>query len=138
LDGIPPEDHFPVCDARREEPPDATGWFWTDPDARDTTRNETERRQAMPMPETPEWHHKAACRSGRRGVLDPELFFPSDSDKVREEEAKQVCRRCPVSRICRDEALDNGLWEGIWGGLNPTERRNLQWREARAAARAAS
>jgi WhiB family redox-sensing transcriptional regulator len=83
---------------------------------------------------TLEWHHRAACRTAGRGLIDPELFFPSDSDKAREEAAKQVCRRCPVSRICRDEALDNGLWEGIWGGLTPTERRKLKLRVDQAVA----
>lgn len=77
---------------------------------------------------TPEWHHRAACRSSRRGRIDPELFFPLGTEPDREAKAKQVCARCPVTQDCLEEALDNNLYDGVWGGLNPDERRKLKRR----------
>ena len=41
-----------------------------------------------------DWRHRAACRD-----VDPELFFPIGNTGpalMQIEEAKQVCRRCPV------------------------------------------
>ena len=62
---------------------------------------------------------KAACRG-----VNPEIFFPGPGK--RPDEAKAVCRRCPVKAECLDDALRGG-WrlEGIWAGLTETERRPL-------------
>jgi WhiB family redox-sensing transcriptional regulator len=77
---------------------------------------------------TREWHHRAVCRTA-----EPEIFFPFDSDEAGERKAKRVCQACPVRQICLDEAIDNNIHEGIWGGLNPQERRNLKRRIQKAA-----
>lgn len=73
-----------------------------------------------------DWRPEAACRG-----LDPELFFSSDDIVNRQErleqeaEAKAVCTRCTVRNDCLSYALDAGERYGIWGGLNPQERRAL-------------
>ena len=73
-----------------------------------------------------DWRPEAACRG-----LDPELFFSSDDIVNRQErlereaEAKAVCTRCTVRKDCLSYALDAGERYGIWGGLNPQERRAL-------------
>lgn len=73
-----------------------------------------------------DWRPEAACRG-----LDPELFFSSDEIVNRQErlereaEAKAVCTRCTVRKECLSYALDAGERYGIWGGLNPQERRAL-------------
>jgi WhiB family transcriptional regulator, redox-sensing transcriptional regulator len=68
-----------------------------------------------------DWRHRAACRD-----VDPELFFPVGTtgpaaDQV--EQAKAVCRGCPVSATCLSWALDTGQDSGVWGGLTEEERR---------------
>jgi WhiB family transcriptional regulator, redox-sensing transcriptional regulator len=71
-----------------------------------------------------DWRSQAACRG-----IDPELFFSSDeiSNRIerqeREGEAKAVCNRCAVRNECLSYALAAGERYGIWGGLNPQERR---------------
>lgn len=66
---------------------------------------------------------------------DPELFFPdsyvSARGLIQVEEARSVCRGCPVINTCREEALDaeggrkpEGR-HGIRAALTPTERYNL-------------
>jgi WhiB family transcriptional regulator, redox-sensing transcriptional regulator len=71
-----------------------------------------------------DWRAHAACKG-----YDPELFFSSDdlTDKrervEREAAAKAVCMRCTVRRDCLDYAIAAGERYGIWGGLNPQERR---------------
>ena len=73
-----------------------------------------------------DWRPEAACRG-----LDPELFFSSDEIVNRQErlereaEAKAVCNRCSVRRDCLSYAVSAGERYGIWGGLNPQERRAL-------------
>ncbi|RTL64019.1 MAG: WhiB family transcriptional regulator [Pseudonocardiaceae bacterium] len=57
---------------------------------------------------------------------DPDLFFPvSESGPSLTEiaEAKRLCRSCPRTTSCLQEALDRGLDDGIWGGQTTEERR---------------
>ncbi|CAL9664885.1 MULTISPECIES: WhiB family transcriptional regulator [unclassified Streptomyces] len=79
------------------------------------------------------WRNQAACRDE-----DPDLFFPigtSGPALVQAEQAKAVCRRCPVREPCLEYALDSGQTLGVWGGTNETERRALQRRAGRRASR---
>lgn len=81
-----------------------------------------------------DWRHRAACREE-----DPELFFPIGNTGpalLQIEEAKAVCRRCPVREECLQFALETGQDAGVWGGLSEDERRALKRRNARARARA--
>lgn len=71
------------------------------------------------------WHLLAAC-SGH----DPELWFPtgdpgSDGYRRQAEDARAVCDDCPVSAECLDDALRAGATDGVWGGLDPDQRRAL-------------
>lgn len=83
-----------------------------------------------------DWRHNAVCREE-----DPELFFPiGDSGPafLQIEEAKSVCRRCPVREQCLQWALESGQNDGVWGGLSEDERRAIKRRAARRRAREAS
>jgi len=82
-----------------------------------------------------DWRHEAACRDE-----DPELFFPigNTGPAISQiDEAKAVCRICPVVEPCLQWALDTGQDAGVWGGLSEDERRALKRRTARARARTA-
>jgi len=71
-----------------------------------------------------DWRHRAECRG-----LDGELFFPTGNTgphKVQIEEAKKVCRRCPVEIRCLGWALTTGQDSGIWGGRTEDERRAIK------------
>lgn len=70
------------------------------------------------------WRETAACRDA-----DPDLFFPlgpAGPALVRVEEAKRVCRACPVQAPCLAWALDHGVGSGVWGGTTEDERRALR------------
>lgn len=76
-----------------------------------------------------DWRHHAVCRDE-----DPELFFPigtSGPAKAQTEEAKAVCRRCPVVDECLAWALESGEDFGVWGGLSEEERREQRARRRR-------
>jgi WhiB family redox-sensing transcriptional regulator len=76
-----------------------------------------------------DWRQHAVCREE-----DPELFFPigHTGPALRQiEDAKAVCRRCPVRSDCLAWALDSGQDAGVWGGLGEDERRALKRRNAR-------
>ncbi|MFJ3086497.1 WhiB family transcriptional regulator [Streptomyces sp. NPDC086838] len=79
------------------------------------------------------WRMHAACRDE-----DPDLFFPIGSTGpalVQAEEAKTVCRRCPVQEECLRWALENNQDSGVWGGLGENERRALKRRSRRQSHR---
>ncbi|WP_282702387.1 WhiB family transcriptional regulator [Streptomyces sp. CC219B] len=80
-----------------------------------------------------DWRDRAACRRE-----DPDLFFPigtSGPALMQTEQAKAVCRRCPVREPCLRWALDTGQAIGVWGGTSEGERRRLLRREgARSSA----
>ncbi|NUV52920.1 WhiB family transcriptional regulator [Streptomyces coelicolor] len=74
------------------------------------------------------WRRSAACRTE-----DPELFFPigtSGPALLQTEQAKAVCRGCPVREQCLEWALETGQSIGVWGGTSETERRALKRRIA--------
>jgi WhiB family redox-sensing transcriptional regulator len=77
-----------------------------------------------------DWRHHALCRDE-----DPELFFPigtAGPAAVQVEEAKVVCRRCPVVTDCLSWAVETGQDAGVWGGTSEDERRALARRTVRA------
>ncbi|MFE7245880.1 WhiB family transcriptional regulator [Streptomyces sp. NPDC057580] len=77
------------------------------------------------------WRMHAACRDE-----DPDLFFPIGSTGpalVQTDEAKEVCRGCPVREQCLEWAMENGQDSGVWGGLGEAERRALKRRTRRRA-----
>ena len=64
------------------------------------------------------WRTHAAC-SG----LEPEVFYPVSDEQA--EEAKAICRECPVREPCLEYALTNREREGVWGGATERERRRM-------------
>jgi WhiB family redox-sensing transcriptional regulator len=73
-----------------------------------------------------DWRHDAICRDE-----DPELFFPigtSGPALLQVEQAKAVCRRCPVTESCLQWALESGQDAGVWGGMSEDERRAVKRR----------
>ncbi|WP_329406548.1 WhiB family transcriptional regulator [Streptomyces sp. NBC_00704] len=73
-----------------------------------------------------DWREQAECRSE-----DPDLFFPigtSGPALMQAEQAKAVCRRCPVREPCLEWAMETDQTLGVWGGTSETERRALKRR----------
>ncbi|KQX63889.1 MULTISPECIES: WhiB family transcriptional regulator [Streptomyces] len=78
------------------------------------------------------WREHAECRNE-----DPDLFFPigtSGPALLQTEQAKAVCRRCPVREQCLEWAMETDQTLGVWGGTSENERRALK-RRTRAARR---
>lgn len=74
-----------------------------------------------------QWVKQAAC------IGHADEMFP-DNDEKEIENAKRICRRCPVQTECVIDALDTGDYTfGIRGGLRPNERRNLDRQMGRRA-----
>lgn len=64
------------------------------------------------------WRQRAACRG-----VDPDVFYPSTDEGA--EEAKSICRSCPVRESCLEYALVNRERDGVWGGATERERRRI-------------
>ena len=67
-----------------------------------------------------DWRARSACKD-----QDPELFFPigtSGPALIQTEQAKAVCRQCPVRDECLQWSLDSGQEAGVWGGMSEQER----------------
>ncbi|WP_210571983.1 WhiB family transcriptional regulator [Streptomyces sp. GESEQ-4] len=81
-----------------------------------------------------DWRVRGLCLSE-----DPDLFFPigsinSGPATLQADEAKSVCRHCPVTRQCLAWAVEMGPVEGIWGGTTEGERRAMRRRPVREQA----
>ncbi|MEX0172787.1 WhiB family transcriptional regulator [Streptomyces sp. LMG1-1-1.1] len=78
------------------------------------------------------WRADAVCQE-----VDPDLFFPVGTGSpalAQEEEAKRVCRGCPVREPCLRSALAQPHPpSGVWGGLTEAERHALERRARRKA-----
>ncbi|WP_331762786.1 WhiB family transcriptional regulator [Streptomyces anulatus] len=84
---------------------------------------------AANLPVNTNWRANAVCQDE-----DPDLFFPIGTTGpavVQAEEAKAVCRRCPVMEICLQWALVSGQDHGVWGGTDEEDRRRIKHRTAR-------
>jgi WhiB family redox-sensing transcriptional regulator len=66
-----------------------------------------------------EWRWDAVC-----ATVDPDLWFPETGKSTRD--PKALCRRCPVTAECLQDALDHNDRYGIRGGLSPNERHKLR------------
>lgn len=73
---------------------------------------------------TDDWHTRTACT---RPGIDPDVFFNTDDT----DEARTICRRCPVQATCLREILtaEQGFGKnrrlGIIAGLDGEERAAL-------------
>ena len=74
---------------------------------------------------------------------DPELFFPigtAGPALLQIEEARAVCRRCPVEGECLAYAMTQRVSDGVWAGETADDlakiKKNTQRREQRARAAA--
>jgi len=66
------------------------------------------------------WRDDAACL-----YADPDLFFPISMTGPalgQVDEAKRICRSCPVREPCLAWALSVPDVAGIWGGTTESER----------------
>jgi WhiB family redox-sensing transcriptional regulator len=67
------------------------------------------------------WQEWGSCRR-----LAPEVFYPEDGGRrglqAREEQAKQICRGCPVVSDCRNHALSARETYGVWGAMSARDR----------------
>ncbi|MFD5086455.1 WhiB family transcriptional regulator [Kitasatospora sp. NPDC058201] len=91
-----------------------------------------ERRPApQPAGEDNPWHTAAACRRDEVGLFFAPSKEPTAARLSREEQAKQVCARCPVLLECREHALAQPEPYGVWGGLTAAERRVVLARRRR-------
>lgn len=80
----------------------------------------------MTQTKKPVWRQKAACRG-----VDPDIFYPVSEEEA--EEARAVCRACPVLETCLEWALANRERDGVWGGATERERRRMIRQRRRSA-----
>lgn len=72
------------------------------------------------------WQIKAACRGPHAVVFFPPSRPERKEERIaRERAAKEICRPCPVLQDCRDYAIRIREMNGIWGGLNEAERKQV-------------
>lgn len=81
------------------------------------------------------WMAKAKCLGSGTALFIPDTMDDSDrrggDQRAETVQAKQVCNGqdggpvCPVREECLNYAINEGLWEGVWGGMSQRERRTV-------------
>lgn len=71
------------------------------------------------------WQDQGACK----GLTD--VMFPEDGRSTAP--AKRICATCPVTAECLAFAMEGNEQDGVWGGLDRFERRQLRRAELEAA-----
>jgi len=79
-------------------------------------------------PDVDSWMRDSLCLE-----FPVEWWFPARGESSKR--AKEVCARCSVREECLSLAIAEQIGEGIWGGLAPTERRQLRRDRVRKAVR---
>lgn len=62
------------------------------------------------------WRDEAACKGQPLELFDPQ---PGVNPSV----AKRMCRECPVRFDCAADAVNEGDWETVRGGMSSRRRR---------------
>jgi WhiB family transcriptional regulator, redox-sensing transcriptional regulator len=70
-----------------------------------------------------DWHERGLCLHEAPDLFSPIGTINSGQALLQTDEARAVCRRCPVTEQCLAWAVDAGPVEGIWGGTTEGERR---------------
>jgi WhiB family transcriptional regulator, redox-sensing transcriptional regulator len=65
-----------------------------------------------------DWYRDAACRGH-----DVELFYSEEREDVLR--ALRICGGCPVRDACREQAMAEREFFGVWGGMPGQYRRRL-------------
>jgi WhiB family redox-sensing transcriptional regulator len=55
-----------------------------------------------------------------------DLFFPTSTDTSDYMKAKTICNRCEWQWECAEWAIHHDNGHGMFGGLNPVERRQIR------------
>ncbi|WP_277101849.1 WhiB family transcriptional regulator [Cutibacterium granulosum] len=71
---------------------------------------------------------QAVCR---KPGMDPEMWFPDDSDVETQNEAIRLCHQCPLAIHCLEMAMDfekpgYKMRAGIFGGTTPQQRCHME------------
>lgn len=85
----------------------------------DTFRDRDAEQLAATEEQLGDWRARAECRT-----TDTAVFFQPRGASV--EDAREICRRCPVRSECLDYAVATHQRYGMWGGLSERQRRNLR------------
>lgn len=76
----------------------------------------------------PRWHTRAACLGVGTHVFYPDMVGVGERKAY--QDARDYCKKCPVQRECLEQAMEDEITSprryGMFGGLTPKERRELQ------------
>jgi WhiB family redox-sensing transcriptional regulator len=78
------------------------------------------------MPDGPNWEASASCASA-----DPEAWFVDNGGSTAW--PKKVCSRCRVRVPCLGESIARGDEHGVFGALDPSQRRAMSETARKAA-----
>lgn len=91
---------------------------WTQTEARQFPRRYPSKGPLTPR-ERPDWMDDGACKR------KTPLFFPGEHAGGQIEQAKSICRSCPVVGDCLAYALRYEEVDGVWGATSAEQRRGM-------------
>lgn len=81
--------------------------------------------------EVPDWHKRGVCRNHPElnfvdpGAVDSFDRPTAEQRRVHTEACRIVCSTCPLRLPCAIGALERSEKYGVWGGLDPTDRKRI-------------
>ena len=72
------------------------------------------------------WYEFAACKTQGPDIFYADFTEPGSSGKKKTNEAKKICKHCPVSAECLTYAFNNDERYGVWGSFSTRERLALK------------
>ena len=68
------------------------------------------------------WQEESNCRNADSDLFFLDPMMRGKEKRNKEQEAKKICKGCPVVQQCLNHALSIPEFFGVWGGMTADQR----------------
>ena len=71
------------------------------------------------------WQEESNCRNADSDLFFLDPMMRGKEKRNKEQEAKKICKGCPVVQQCLNHALSIPEFFGVWGGMTADQRNSI-------------
>jgi len=71
------------------------------------------------------WQEQSNCRNADSDLFFLDPMMRGKEKRNKEQEAKKICKGCPVVQQCLNHALSIPEFFGVWGGMTADQRNSI-------------